>query len=102
MKDEFIACPYCKTGQKEIGKEMCQKCYDEAMKGVECSTVRNHLKSCADCRKVIVEFEAEMARDLDNDEPEIPEGMCQSCGKEPINNADEDFCFQCKVGKLNL
>ena len=94
MKDEFIACPSCKTGQKLPQHDVCQRCYDEAMKGMECWAVRGHIKGCASCRKdIIINGETDVI---------YPEGMCQSCGKEPINNADEDFCFECKVNKSNL
>jgi hypothetical protein len=29
------------------------------------------------------------------------QGDCQKCG-EPLNNAEGDLCFKCKVAKLNI
>ncbi|MEK6884771.1 MAG: hypothetical protein AABY22_34385 [Nanoarchaeota archaeon] len=51
MNDKFLQCPYC-PNQKEADQPMCKNCYDEAMQGSECVSVRSHLKSCSVCKSM--------------------------------------------------
>lgn len=93
-----MICTSCKKDingiQANLQSGFCNDCYDEAMKGMECYTVKNHLRSCVDCRQW-----GGALHKMSGDG--FPEGSCQECG-EPLNNANGDFCFKCQVKKSNV
>jgi hypothetical protein len=50
--------------------------------------------------EIAIEIENKIKTDARNGE--FAEGMCEGCGKVPMDNAEEGLCAECYVEKLEM